>query len=219
MLTPLFQTYGAVHGPRGPDEPQQKSSSFHLQRAQILEEQTTEAITVLKGNKDVFLSLRNFYQNLLENSESHLKGTCSSDLSSFTMQVDNFIYDSNMQIERGRLLADIIGSRKTVVFTTSIPFFECPSYLSLSLKLIVSQILQHLQSQATEKMEKLTASMQRDSLNVRIIAFLTFVYLPGTFVSVSSHSRLPKKPRLMQSEDILQHRHREISRSKFRQCE
>ena len=135
------------------------------------------------------------------------------------MQVDNFIYDSNMQIERGRLLADIIGSRKTVVFTTSIPFFECPSYLSLSLKLIVSQILQHLQSQATEKMEKLTASMQRDSLNVRIIAFLTFVYLPGTFVSVSSHSRLPKKPRLMQSEDILQHRHREISRSKFRQCE
>ncbi len=51
--------------------------------------------------------------------------------------------------------------------------------------LTITQILQHLQSQATEKMEKLTSSMQRDSHTVRIIAFLTFVYLPATFVSVS----------------------------------
>ena len=33
-------------------------------------------------------------------------------------------------------------------------------------------------------MEQLTTSMQRDSLTVRIIAFLTFIYLPATFVSV-----------------------------------
>ena len=48
-----------------------------------------------------------------------------------------------------------------------------------------TQILQHLQSQATEKMENLTTSMQKDSHTVRVIAFLTFIYLPATFVSVS----------------------------------
>ena len=34
-------------------------------------------------------------------------------------------------------------------------------------------------------MEQLTTSMQKDSLTVRIIAFLTFIYLPATFVSVT----------------------------------
>ena len=48
------------------------------------------------------------------------------------------------------------------------------------------QILQHLQSQATEKMENLTTSMRKDSLTVRVIAFLTFLYLPATFVSVTT---------------------------------
>ena len=81
----------------------------------MLEEQITEAITVLKGNRDVFLSLRNFYQSLRENSQSPLKGICDSDLSSFAMQVDTFVWDSSMQIERGRLLADIVSARKQVV--------------------------------------------------------------------------------------------------------
>jgi len=54
---------------------------------------------------------------LLENSQTHLKASCGSDLSSFAMQVDGFIYDSNMQIERGKLLADIVAARKTMVCT------------------------------------------------------------------------------------------------------
>ena len=35
-------------------------------------------------------------------------------------------------------------------------------------------------------MEQLTTSMQKDSITVRIIAFLTFIYLPATFVSVTT---------------------------------
>ena len=110
-----METFGVVHGPRGHDEPRQTSSSFHLQKAQYLEEQTTEAIMVLKGNSKVLLSLRDFYQNLRKNDLFPLKDTCGSDLSAFASQVDSFIYDSNMQIERGRLLADNIAARRTMV--------------------------------------------------------------------------------------------------------
>ena len=110
-----METFGVVHGPRGHDEPRQTCSSFHLQKAQNLEEQTTEAIMVLKGNSNVLLSLRDFYQHLGENDLFPLKDTCSSDLSAFANQVDSFIYDSNMQIERGRLLADNIAARRTMV--------------------------------------------------------------------------------------------------------
>lgn len=173
-----MKTFGVVHGPRGHDEPRQTSSSYHLQKAQNLEEQTTEAIMVLKGNSNVLLSLRDFYQHLQENTLFPLKDICRSDLSAFVNQVDSFIYDSNMQIERGRLLADNIAARRTMVrlgMKTAAIFRMFAHPL---------QILQHLQSQATEKMEKLTTSMQKDSLTVRIIAFLTFLYLPATFVSV-----------------------------------
>lgn len=177
-----MKTFGIVHGPRGHDEPRQTSSSFHLQKAQNLEEQTTEAIMVLKGNNNVLLSLRDFYQRLRENEMFPLKDTCGSYLSEFATQVDSFIYDSNMQIERGRLLADNVAARRTMVRLrmTIAPLLGVSTHSS--------QILQHLQSQATEKMEQLTTRMQKDSLTVRIIAFLTFLYLPATFVSVNSIS-------------------------------
>lgn len=178
-----METFSVVHGPRGHDEPQQTSSSSHLQMAQKLEEQTTEAIMVLKGNSNVLQSLRDFYQHLRADDQSPFTATCSSDLSAFAAQIDSFIYDSNMQIERGRLLADTIAARRTMVrlAMTTEPLLGRSAHLS--------QILQHLQSQATEKMENLTTSMQRDSLTVRIIGFLTFLYLPATFVSVSSITR------------------------------
>ena len=104
-----------MFGPRGKDQPQQVSTSFHLQQAQSREEDTAEAIMVMKGNSNVLLSLRNFYQQLLENDRFPLRDISRSDVISFTTQVDSFIYDSNMQIERGRLLADNIAARKTMV--------------------------------------------------------------------------------------------------------
>ena len=70
---------------------------------------------VLQGNIDVLSSLRDFYQSLAENSQFLLKQQSSLDILSFAKQVDSFIYDSNMQIKRGKLLAEIISGRKTIV--------------------------------------------------------------------------------------------------------
>ncbi|KAL8698878.1 MAG: hypothetical protein Q9201_006329 [Fulgogasparrea decipioides] len=154
------ETFLLVYDARGPGHSKQLYSSCNLQRAQELEEQTNEATMALQGNADVLTSLGNFYKALSESDDFPLRKSCSSDIGAFLRQVDNFIYDSNMQIARGKLLAQTVAARKTI-------------------------ILQHLQSQATEKMESLTLSMQRDSTTVRIIGTMTFLYLPGTFVSVS----------------------------------
>ena len=70
---------------------------------------------VLQGNIDVLSSLRDFYQSLAENSQFLLKQQSSLDILSFAKQVDSFIYDSNMQIKRGKLLAEIISRRKPIV--------------------------------------------------------------------------------------------------------
>ena len=70
---------------------------------------------VLKGNTNVFLSLRDFYQDLRMNDLFPLKDTCASELATFVTQINGFISDANMQIERGTLLADNIALRRTMV--------------------------------------------------------------------------------------------------------
>jgi hypothetical protein len=46
--------------------------------------------------------------------------------------------------------------------------------------------MQHLQSQSTERMEILNRNMEKEAIVVRIITIVTLIYLPATFVSVSS---------------------------------
>ena len=104
-----------MYSSRNHDGPQQTYSSVHLQRAQYLEEQTNEAVMVLEGNMDVLVSLKNFYVDFGLNDQFPLKNDCSKDISSFTKQIDSFIYDSKMHIARGHLLVKIIAARKTIV--------------------------------------------------------------------------------------------------------
>ena len=111
----LVQTYGIVYGPRGKSEPHQVSSSSHLQKAQSREEQSTEAMMLMKGNSNVLKSLRDFHRNLRENDQFQLKESCRLEIDSFVTQLDSFIYDANMQIERGQLLAGKIAARKAIV--------------------------------------------------------------------------------------------------------
>jgi len=120
---------------------------------------------VSKANADVLTSLRKYYENLLENKAFNLKDACGEDIIQFATQVNNMIYDSRMQIARAKLLVQIIDDRKSL-------------------------ILQHLQSQATEKMETLTRSMhkiglmsQKEAIAMRIITVVTLIFLPATFVS------------------------------------
>jgi hypothetical protein len=48
------------------------------------------------------------------------------------------------------------------------------------------QLLQKIQGRATKRMEDLTTLTYRDTIGMKIITVGTFVFLPATFVSVSS---------------------------------
>lgn len=165
MLIHPLRTHIAVWVPRGPGEHQREYLPEDLQTVQDYEDRTNEAIMVSKANADVLTSLRKYYENLLENKAFNLKEACGEDIIQFATQVNNMIYDSKMQIARAKLLVQIIDDRKSL-------------------------ILQHLQSQATEKMETLTRSMhkigfmsQKEAIAMRIITVVTLIFLPATFVS------------------------------------
>lgn len=137
----------------------------HIQLVQHREDEVNQAIMVLEANTDVLTSLRDFYKRLIDNKDFDLKQDCEEDIIEFATQIDNMIYDSKMQIARAKVQAKNTADRKNL-------------------------ILQHLQSQATTKMEELTnltitigTMSQREAIAMRIITVVTLIYLPATFVS------------------------------------
>ncbi|KAL9581438.1 MAG: hypothetical protein Q9212_003902 [Teloschistes hypoglaucus] len=111
-----FQTFLLVYGARGPGKESQIYSSSNLQKAQEIDEQTNEATMALQGNADVLTSVKDFYKTLSENDDFPLGQSCSSDIGAFLRQMESFVYDSKMQIARGKLLGKIVAARKTITF-------------------------------------------------------------------------------------------------------
>ncbi|RDW91278.1 hypothetical protein BP5796_02443 [Coleophoma crateriformis] len=126
---------------------------------QDYEDKTNEAIMILEANMHVMTSLRKCYERLVEDKDfPSWKSTCREDVVAFADKVNDIIYDSEMQISRAKLLVRIISDRKNL-------------------------IREHLQTQATEKMEDLTISNYKEAIAMRIITVVTLIYLPATFVS------------------------------------
>ena len=70
---------------------------------------------ILGANVDVLTSLRKYYEGLLRNKDFPLKKHCREDILKFAAQIDNMIYDLNMQISRAKLLVRIAADRKSLV--------------------------------------------------------------------------------------------------------
>jgi hypothetical protein len=63
--------------------------------------------------------------------------------------------------------------------------------------LISPKVLQHLQGQATDRMERLNQNMEKEAIVMRIVTLVTLVYLPATFVSVCMDRQLCRQSSLI----------------------
>ncbi|KAF2006620.1 hypothetical protein P154DRAFT_615337 [Amniculicola lignicola CBS 123094] len=156
------ETRSAIDGNRTRDKgiARKTYTPQDLMLVQRYEDQTNEVITILEANNDVMLSLRTFYAGLMSNDsfDAQLKLDCKDDVSEFAAQIEDMMYDANMQLRRARLLVKLTADRKALV-------------------------LQHLQSQTTEAMTNLTYMSYNEAIIMRIITVVTLIYLPATFVS------------------------------------
>ncbi|OQV04544.1 hypothetical protein CLAIMM_09404 isoform 1 [Cladophialophora immunda] len=163
------ETKIAVIGPRGFGDGRREYKPEDLQRVQQFEEKANEATMVLEGNIDVLTSLRGYYEELLHHRDFDLKASCAQEIGTFATQVNDAVYETRMHVSRAKLLLRIISDRKSLV-------------------------LQHLQTQAAEKMEIMTVLAQKEAIAMRVITVVTLIYLPATFVSVSDWPRKGIKP-------------------------
>ncbi|RDW57310.1 hypothetical protein BP5796_12760 [Coleophoma crateriformis] len=141
-----------------------------VQEVQSYEEKIHIAIMMLDGNINILRSLKRFYGHLMVSKNFPWKSECSDDIMEFTDKLSVMIYDLEMQTSRINLLVKISGDRKALAST--------------------SRVMQHIQAQGTEKMERMTESThnlgimaQKEAIAVRIITVVTVIFLPATFVS------------------------------------
>jgi len=152
----------AVDGPRGEGYAHKVYVPWDIQDLQHWQDKTNEVVMVLEANSKILRSLRKFYSDLVVRKDFPLplRDACEDDLDTFFSQLKGIIEDFDMQIARAKLLANIISDRKELV-------------------------LQHLQSQASDRTEQLNRNLEHEAVVMRIITVVTLIYLPATFVSVS----------------------------------
>ena len=174
-----------MDGLRGPDYVHRPYEAWEVQQLQYWQDKTKAAVMILEFNAKIVKALQSFYSNLITQKDfpDTLKTACENYLYTFFSQLDEIIGDFDMQITRAKLLVNTISDRKELV-------------------------LQHLQDQASERTEQLNKTLQREAAVMRIITVVTLLYLPATFVSVSSpcqsirasqltHDRLFSAPMLL----------------------
>jgi Mg2+ and Co2+ transporter CorA len=152
----------AVDGLRGSDYAHKEYQPWDIQDLQHWQDKTNETAMVLESNAKILRTLRRFYSDLIARKDfpRTLRDLCADDLDTFFSQLDEITSDFDIQLSRAKLLVNIISDRKELV-------------------------LQHLQSQASERTEQLNRNLEKEATVMRIITIVTLLYLPATFVSAS----------------------------------
>lgn len=141
-----------------------------LTKVQGHEEDANKILAHLESNNSVLKFLETFYADLEKNPDFGHQAQCHGDLQAFVRKIRETMNDATLQTRRAKLLIRIASYRKAL-------------------------ILEHLQAQSTDRSRQLNESMfnfsvmaQRETIAMRVLAFVTMLYLPATFASVSSFS-------------------------------
>lgn len=168
----------AVNGLRAAGLAYRQYEAWEIQDLQHWQDKTNEAVMVLEANAKILRTIRKFYSNLVKRNDfpNSFKTACEDHLYAFFSQLDEITSEFDMQLARAKLLVSIIGDRKQLV-------------------------LQHLQTQVSDRTEQLNKNLEREAVVMRIITILTLIYLPATFVSTLFSTDIVKYQDQNQSPD------------------
>jgi hypothetical protein len=189
-------------------KPSEEPFSFGvLQRTQFIEERANEALLVLKVNTNVLAEMRQHYASIIDSEDcpTDLSLDCRGDVARFERRVAGIEHDLRMQQARTETLLRLLADRKSLVCSET-SRTKWPKLIMLQLYGILEyqgmQANKGLAKKAqlsAEKMEKMTRDMhaiarktKQETVSMRIITLVTLFFLPGTFISVSLHTKLPE---------------------------
>lgn len=200
-----ISAYGTSHAKTEvPEKGAGRDDTFHqLQDIHHIEEKTNEALLVLKGDRAVLTSLNDFYANVSRVLEQqHRPEDCRQyELNIFSSEVQRTQKELTMQQYRLETLDRLLEGRKSLASALSTLTsghknanrFQLRSTLqhrNTLMNFIVANkahVSAKRMEEMTEEMHTVAQSTKLETVSMRIITFVTLVYLPGTFVSVGPY--------------------------------
>lgn len=206
--------------PRKTYEPVQGPADYFkfgdLRRLLFLEEKVINALTVIESNASVIARMHDYYKSVTSAPEwpSDLTQQCGLDLKRFLSGLQSVQSNLSLQEERAKSLLKNMENQRTMVsaqddsaahLLTSWQLYGILEYENI--KAAKASTQQTLDSATT--MEELTHEMAgvafttaRQTAFMTLIAFVTVVYLPATFISVRCCARGPLGPLLTARQTI-----------------
>jgi hypothetical protein len=86
-----------------------------LMDIQALEENANDVLSQLKSNNSILRALSRFYTRLGNNADFSQRTQCKPDIGTFTSNLQYIVDETNLQIERTRLLCQTTANRKALV--------------------------------------------------------------------------------------------------------
>ncbi|KAI0402284.1 hypothetical protein F4802DRAFT_576572 [Xylaria palmicola] len=136
-------------------------------RVQEYEDKVSEAVMVMESNIKIMGCLLSSYTSLVSDPDFPAAevAPCQKALKRFSALMNEFIYDLQTQVDRGKILSKIAQDRKNIV-------------------------IQQAQMHTAARQERLADSMwqfaergQKEAIAMRTVTIITLLYLPPTFVS------------------------------------
>ncbi|KAK3047554.1 hypothetical protein LTR09_011059 [Extremus antarcticus] len=183
MSAPVAAPNSDTGNERNGRDEQQGTSFDQLQDVHFVEEKTNEALLVVKGNQDVLDSLRQHYQDSFDmlRYDDDLDVSQFQAIPRFRDRVERVQKELVMQQHRLETLLKMIADRRSLLQSTV-------QHRSTLMNYMLAEKAQ----ESTDNMAKMTHEMQNiaqstktETVSMRIVTFVTLVYLPGTFISVS----------------------------------
>lgn len=162
-----------------------------LSSVQSLERKSYEARMALESNANILSSLRDFYKNLVENSQlsDHISNPekWRSEQKDFARSLENRESEIHRFETRCNRLVQLTADQRNLVCHC----FDFTKNNANSRPKI--QVIKQLEFQSSRKMERLSFETfflgklaQKEAVAVRIITIVSLIYLPCSVVSVSS---------------------------------
>lgn len=168
-----------------------------LQNIQHIEEKAHDSLLVLKMNINIIGQLKQYYNTITQSRQfpQEISELCLGDLEQFELRINCILNDFQMRILRLETLLRLLGDRKTLVHyairavNTRLNNPQLHSILEYQNTETNKQSTKNMMTM-TEDMNDIARKTKIETVSMKVITVVTLFFLPGTFISVCSASRI-----------------------------
>lgn len=190
-----------------------------IKGVQFIEDKVIEALMVMENNATIISRMRSHYEALtsLTDWPEELREECKADFEKFVSSLNDAEDHMHRQEAKARIMLKTLNNRREIVCAMPQRAIQCSTNFDEQLYRVLEYKNIEASKSQTREMQKVTQEMQHVAVRtlsqtalMTLIALITIIYLPATFISVSlflstSRSSGPESKRMqtLMSSEVL----------------